>query len=92
MAKNKQTGISYREHEIKEDHSFGSIGGKTPGVHKRYFCKVVGRTVKGTPMITLTVFRVEVTDTNVHRIIRSFRVLGSLGNRHDSSRVDVVWL
>ncbi|RLT02679.1 MAG: hypothetical protein DWI22_20285 [Planctomycetota bacterium] len=48
MAKNKQTGISYREHEIKEDHSFGSIGGKTPGVHKRYFCKVVGRTVKGT--------------------------------------------
>ena len=48
MAKNKQTGISYRDHEIKEDHSFGSTGGKTPGIHKRYFCKVVGRTVKGT--------------------------------------------
>ena len=48
MAKNRPTGISYREHDIKEDHSFGSMGGRTPGIHKRYFCKVAGRTVKGT--------------------------------------------
>jgi hypothetical protein len=48
MAAKKPTGISYREHEIKEDHSFMSGGGVRPGVHKRYSCKVGGRTVKGT--------------------------------------------
>ena len=48
MAKHKPTGISYRDHDIKEDHSFGAIGGRTPGIHKRYVCKVSGRTVKGT--------------------------------------------
>ena len=48
MAKNKQSGITYREHEIKEDHSFRQSSGMQPGIHKRYSCKVDGRNVKGT--------------------------------------------
>jgi hypothetical protein len=48
MGKNKQTGITYRDHEIKEDHSFRQSPGMRPGIHKRYSCKVSGRTVKGT--------------------------------------------
>jgi len=47
MAKSTPSGIMYRDHSIKEDHSFApSFGGK-PGVHKRYSCKVGGRTIKG---------------------------------------------
>jgi hypothetical protein len=45
--KKNSTSITYRELEIKEDHSFSSGPGR-PGVHKRYTCKVGGRTVKGT--------------------------------------------
>jgi len=48
MAKSKPTGILYREHEVKEDHSFTQGAGMKPGLHKRYSCKVAGRTVKGT--------------------------------------------
>lgn len=46
MAKEKQSGISYREHQIKEDTSFSQGYGRT-GVQKRYSCKVNGRTIKG---------------------------------------------
>ncbi|MFN9719516.1 MAG: hypothetical protein ACK58L_12520 [Planctomycetota bacterium] len=46
MAKEKQSGITYREHQIKEDHSFSQGFGRT-GVQKRYACKVNGRTIKG---------------------------------------------
>lgn len=48
MAKGKVTGIIYRDHEIKEDHSFSSGFGARPGVNKRYSCKVGGKTKKGT--------------------------------------------
>lgn len=47
MAKGKQSGIVYRDHEIKEDHSFTQGAGVMPGKHKRYAVKVGGRTVKG---------------------------------------------
>jgi hypothetical protein len=47
MAKSKPSGISYRDHDIKEDHSFAPSFGVKPGVHKKYSCKVGGRTVKG---------------------------------------------
>ena len=48
MAKSKPTAISYRDHDIKEDHSFTQRPGMKPGPGKRYSCKVAGRTVKGT--------------------------------------------
>ena len=48
MAKGKQNAISYRNHEIKEDHSFAQATGGRPGIHKNYSCKVNGRTIKGT--------------------------------------------
>lgn len=47
MAKGKQSPIVYRDHEIKEDHSFTQGPGMMPGKHKRYHAKVGGRTVKG---------------------------------------------
>jgi hypothetical protein len=47
MAKGKVSGNIYRDHEIKEDHSFSQGFGARPGVHKRYSCKVGGKTVKG---------------------------------------------
>jgi hypothetical protein len=45
--KKKTSGISYRDHDIKEDHSFAPSFGVQPGVHKRYSCKIGGRTMKG---------------------------------------------
>ncbi len=47
MAKGKQSPLVYRDHEIKEDHSFTQGPGMMPGKHKRYAAKVGGRTVKG---------------------------------------------
>lgn len=48
MAKGKVSGNIYRDHEIKEDHSFTQGFGAGPGVQKRYSAKVGGKTKKGT--------------------------------------------
>lgn len=48
MAKGKVSGNVYRDHEIKEDHSFTQGFGAGTGVHKRYSAKVGGKTKKGT--------------------------------------------
>ena len=48
MAKGKVSGNIYRDHEIKEDHSFTQGFGAGTGVQKRYSAKVGGKTKKGT--------------------------------------------
>jgi hypothetical protein len=47
MAKGKVSGNIYRDHEIKEDHSFTQGFGAGTGVQKRYSAKVGGKTKKG---------------------------------------------
>jgi hypothetical protein len=47
MAKGKVSGNIYRDHEIKEDHSFTQGFGAGTGVNRRYSAKVGGKTKKG---------------------------------------------
>ena len=48
MGKGRQSGISYRDQEIKEDHSYAAKHGLRPGYQKFYMCRVGGKTVRGT--------------------------------------------
>lgn len=47
MAKGRDNSLTYRDHAIKEDHSYAQGPGVMPGKHKRYQAKVDGRTVRG---------------------------------------------